>query len=472
MMEPAFPLALAQDVGLAAGLILIGWLTASRIDPSESRLQSAALALPLGAGCLTAALFLASLLGLPLTRTLVLGTIAAAVLALSVDRLLWSRRNLARPSAEAAPSASASILLPALIMIGLVMASIALSIGRSFSTWDAAAIWGVKGYGIAREGSIRAAEEWGAYGLGYPLNVSLQISLFALLDGDVVPGSKLLFPLYYASLTMSIFQHWRLRRPGASAGWATIAIAALPVVFDHSTQAYANLPFTTYVVLGCLLAVRSVESGRRGTWLLSGLCLGLAAWTRPEGVLVAAVTFAALWLAARGDSGPVRISWAWVLPGLLLGGGWMAFVAVRGEMGLPPGAFANLGAGVLAGDLHLSSFYWIGRYLARDALNPSVWGVFLPILLAGGVLQLRGQRDGTRVADRMLFGAGLAIAGFVLAFYYLISFSGNLEWWLDTGLSRMLMPSAVLMGVWALSPWISYPEGRGASGGAVAKALS
>jgi hypothetical protein len=58
----------------------------------------------------------------------------------------------------------------------------------------------------------------------------------------------------------------------------------------------------------------------------------------------------------------------------------------------------------------------------------------------------------------MILATAVATGAFVLGFYYLISFSGDLQWWLDTGLSRMLLPSALLLAVWAVAPWVEPRE--------------
>jgi hypothetical protein len=50
--------------------------------------------------------------------------------------------------------------------------------------------------------------------------------------------------------------------------------------------------------------------------------------------------------------------------------------------------------------------------------------------------------------------ASAALGVPIFVFYYLVSFSGDLIWWLDTGLSRMLLPSGLLLAVWAASQWI------------------
>jgi hypothetical protein len=233
-----------------------------------------------------------------------------------------------------------------------------------------------------------------------------------------------------------------------------VFLVALPIVFDHATQGYANLPFAVYVVLGCLLAVESATSGSKGSLAMSGLALGLAIWTRPEGLILVAVAYAALAAGARAGGLRWKPGWQWFLPALLIGGGWLAFGVAHGGSGPFPDLSGKAATSLAAGNLNLMAWYWIGRYLVRDAISPSVWGLLLAAVAVGGALQWRRARRRLEARDMMVLAAAVATGAVVLAFYYLVSFSGNLEWWLDTGLSRMLLPSALLLGVWAVTPWL------------------
>ena len=460
MSEPRLLSSLLLDAGFVFSLFLLGWLVASWVDPGGDKMFRTAVAFPLGAGLLTIAMFALSLLGVPLSRGLTLAVLGAPIAVLGLVRVLRSARRPEQSSSETRPANDGRLSWewPALIAIALLFgASLVVSIGRSYSTWDAAAIWGVKGYGIALQKTIWAASDWGAYGLSYPLNLPLQISAFASLDGDVVPGSKLIFPLYYGSLAIGLLAY--LRQEGSTmSGWAVVFVMALPIAFDHATQGYANLPFATYIVLGTLLAIQAASSGRKGTPAVSGIAFGLAVWTRPEGLVLVGAAFAALMLGARARGVRWKPGWAWVLPSLVIGGGWLAFSLANGETGPLQDMVSSATASLSAGQWNPSAFYWIGRYLARDMLRPSTWGLFLPVVAVGVILHVRRSRGRPQVRQWMLLGTALATGSLILGFYYLISFSGDLEWWLDTGLSRMLLPSALLLAVWAVAPWTEPRE--------------
>jgi hypothetical protein len=52
-----------------------------------------------------------------------------------------------------------------------------------------------------------------------------------------------------------------------------------------------------------------------------------------------------------------------------------------------------------------------------------------------------------------LLAASAAVGAAIFIFYYLVSFSGDLEFWLGTGVERMFLPAGVLawLGLGALS---------------------
>src|SRR3989304_4936448 len=149
--------------------------------------------------------------------------------------------------------------------------SLAYPIGLGIFTWilflasragDGIAIWSVKGYGIAAAESIFGARQWGAFGLHYPLNLPLAIAAVRLIDGDVLPGSKIVFALFYLTLVLGCYVF--LLRGGMLARVAalgTLLIATTPIVLDHGTNGYANLPMAAYLVLGGLFAIHGMVDG-------------------------------------------------------------------------------------------------------------------------------------------------------------------------------------------------------------------
>ena len=63
-----------------------------------------------------------------------------------------------------------------LIFTGLGAIVIALAVGKGYHRLDAIQIWGVKGYGIAADGTLKTVTNWGANTLAYPLHIPVLIA--------------------------------------------------------------------------------------------------------------------------------------------------------------------------------------------------------------------------------------------------------------------------------------------------------
>jgi len=446
--------ALPVDLLLLAGLSGFGFLLARAILPDRPWVECLALSFPLGAGMLTWLVFIASLAGLSVSLPTVLGIWLVATL--SVGAFLKLRKTSIRgasitSASREAPLTGLSIagLAGSLILFGL---SLFLTVGRAQAGWDAMAIWSVKGYGIALEGSILAGRHWGELGLSYPLNIPLLISFFALLDGDVLPGSKLVFPLFYGSLLFGCYLFWRgqgVTRLVSSLG--LLILASVPIIYDHATLGYANLPEACYLVLGCLYATSGILNGSRESQLMGGLLLGLGVWTRLEGVLLVLTTVIALAVTVRLIGKATLWLAGWLLPMVVLSGIWLAFAREYASSSLFIGLVGRAGGKLLEGAFNLSAIREIAAYTAKQAVDPYVWGLMTPIVFALVWIGRKRLTPKTGPVALSLLVVGLSTGAAVLVFYYLASFGGPpLDWWLSTGLDRTALPSVLLLAVAAV----------------------
>jgi hypothetical protein len=454
---------LTVDLAVLAGLTVLGYLVVRLILPDRGWPETLALSFPIGAGTTSWVVFVWSWLGLQLSAPSVIGLWLVASLAAGF--VLRMREIPLRASTRAAPSAATNVgrivSVVAMAATGaLFLFSLILTVGRAQAGWDAMAIWSAKGYGIALEGSIQAARHWGGHGLSYPLNMPILISFFALFDGDALPGSKLIFPLFYASLLGGCFLFWRRGKLSATlSSVGMLTLASVPVLYDHATLGYANLPEACYLVLGLLYLLQgSLERSRRAL-LVSSLLLGLAMWTRPEGVILVIVGIAALAVALRLSGAEQIRGGVWLVPVALVGGTWLVFVSRYAGGSQFGGTIRGAWTGWANGEFNLFALRQIATYTARQAVSPSVWGVAAPLLL---VLIWIGRRHllpeaGSAVLPILMMGVVSGMA--VLAFYYLASYADPpLDWWLSTGLNRTAIPSVCLVAVGAFLGLRSEPS--------------
>jgi len=409
-------------------------------------LSMAARAFPIGAGVLAGLVFLASWAGVPYTRSSLL--FLSSLLVISMATIIYIRRKhssrtVIRPKSKRIYQ-YAKPHLPILLIAAVALAILSwLSVGRAYSSWDAIVIWGLNAIGFAEQGTIM--RPIGAYGLSYPINLPLQISFFRLLSGDLAPGSKLLFPFYYISLVLGTYaflqkrSNWKIGLVGA------LLLGTIPIVVEHATIGYANLPFTVYLVLGLISIMLGFDEKDTGEQLVGGILLGFASWTRPEGAFLFLPMLVVIYLGVRVIGYQGRSSArAWLLPPLLFIVVWQFFMATVGAQGFFGGVLRIAWESIRTGQLNLLAFYWTARYALRQLIDPRVWGLIAPITLLSMIL--RGRRLLSKEESSFLFLLlPAAVGGLSLfAYYYLASFRQDIHYLLGTSVNRLFMPVWIL----------------------------
>ena len=434
-------------------LTLCGHLLATYLAPSLPGVMRFVLGYNLGLGILTAGLGLAWLAGLPLTGCVVVVVTALGLLASTAVYLLQGRvspREIGR-----IPRPSGSLDPWTLAFLSLCGVAALLSVGLGYSVSDEIALWGAKGYGIAATGSLANIQEWGTNTTIYPLHVPILIAAFKLSFAETLPAAKMAFSGYY--LVLSLFFYSFLTWKGVTrsqAGLATLLLATVPLAFRHAALAYANLPLALSLLCGVAILSEAINGGSNShpwrAFTLAGLLLSVAAWTRPEGLGIAALcALALLGHAAIKPRKTLLLPQLAALALPLLGYGLFWVVLKNRVYTQPAGRSALLGNALQAmssGQLHLGEALYILRSLAADLFDLSTWGVFGVALVLIALLSLRkGYWQRKQAAQLTLAGMICLVA--VLGMYYITSYDTNhdISWWVSTGLERMLLPAACLL---------------------------
>ena len=439
---------------------MLGSLAVRTILVRADWLAFASLSLGIGGGLLTWLLFLLSWAGVRLTLPMVLLTYGALILALSVGA---QRRRKSPPGGDQAegrlPQQDRSHLWmtwASWATIGiLIAAAFCLSVGLSYYTWDDIANWSVKGYGIALEGSILAGARWGSVGLSYPMNLPILIALFRILDGDYLPGSKLLFPLFYASLLVGCYRFWRNRGLGSrEASLGSLVLGGTPILFMHATMGYANLAFTFYLSLGVLWLIESMQDNDPRKTLLGSVLLALSMWTRPEGMLMCAGVFIALGLARiLSDKSRARLA-PLILPPLIVAAAWITFSRLHPTGDAEAYELSGLALrGLLGGDIRWASLAVMVRFIGGQLLRYRDWGFTPGLVGILWIVSLRPRDIRRDSAIATLFFVITVLSLIVFGAHYMAAYSPHgPAWvyeWLSLNFNRVAMPVGTLMTVLA-----------------------
>lgn len=452
--SPLVP-SLLLDTLVLLSLASLGGLLALAVLSHLNLLQLLSLAYPLGAGAFTWAVFLVSALGFQasIARLLIFYCLVMMLLGLVI---LTQRKvfhiKFGLGGARVGTKVQYWILW---LLIGTIFLFAAfLAVTRSYSSWDAAAGWAIKGYGIAQEGSIYAARRWGAWGLSYPLNIPIQISFFRSITNDVLPGSKLIFPIYFVSAILACVDFWIRRGVSVCVSLvAAIFLALTPFLFLHATIGYANLPLACYLILSAIWALEGVFGVRTRKLVMSGILLALSSWTRPEALLyclgiVIAVILAHL-ITKRG-----RIAWIpWLLPFLIGAGSWFVVGGRSAQQSHLGQAVYGVLPSILDGEFRLFELYLIPRLFVERALDVERWGVLFPLIAIValiGIWRLRPRRD-PEIFSLLLISVFLGLIPMLLFYVRAFTRSSDFVQLLNRSFDRAFLPASIALFVFAIS---------------------
>lgn len=188
----------------------------------------------------------------------------------------------------------AGVILMVVAWHGLSAADVGLWVQPDSVGYVALADWLVRHADIRHEWFVSRTP-------GYPL----LLAAIERMYGGLPPAPILLVQhtLAIGAAALTGWLAWMLTRSRAVA-----LLAFLSTGLSLSLTAYANVvltevPFTTALLATLCLAMRYVQSGRRGALLLSSLCAGIAALFRPVGLPLGLLPVAALALRMIGARG-------------------------------------------------------------------------------------------------------------------------------------------------------------------------
>lgn len=448
-------LAIITGIAILFALSILGFLLAQAISPQLTSWEKTAIAFPLGSGIYTWFLFLSNWVGLSITTFNILilyGLLASTLLIIILFRAYGNNRTLYGPHDVARDPMSKipkdEILFYTSIFI-LILIAYLISLGRSYGdAYDALAIWAVKGYAIMHQGSISAAEQWGWWGLSYPLNIMLQIGMFFAFGAENLPASKLLFPTYLLSLT--IFSYFYLRKHGGNRAIISLAILFIltnPVVFDQSVKGYANLPFASLIAISTLIGIETGFRKNKGMNFIVALLLGIIAWTRPEG-LAYAITILIGFTIASSIYKDVRYFPAYLLPpAIVIPGSWLLFArndVMEARFGEVAGSFFSR---IFAGDVDFYELYYIPRLFLERAISPDNWGTFIPtiILLALGAIILKNNWRSPKTVSLLILTSLVTILPYGIYFIVSLNPFEDFELILRRDFDRAFLPAFILI---------------------------
>ncbi len=377
---------------------------------------------------------------------------ATAAMAVEIAVLVWCAMEAYRKRRDAGADRLAipfPLLLPAaaalLLVAGTAIAGFAAAWDANPNgNWDAWAIWNLRARFLAADPHL-ASRAWSAE-LGHTTHAEYPLLISAFVartwrygrDASNVAPAATSFVFWLALMALTAGGIAALR--GRSLGLlAALVLAASPAVLQEVPAQYADIPLACYIALSIVMALADFP-------LLAGIFAGLAAWTKDEGLLFAAVFVIAMAIFRRKSAIAAVLG---ALPGALLA---IIFklVAAQGTPSLvaagSTGALQKIGQW---GRWEMSASAYGRQFLnlGHDWYHP-----ILPLAALAIVLRF----DRARRRD-MLF-CGSIVAAMLAGYFTIFLITPNpLDWQLQTSLGRLFVqvwPGAIV----AIAIGLTAPE--------------
>ncbi len=411
--------------------------------PSASVAEGIGLAWALGMAYLTAAYFTCYLCGLSVALCTVIAVVVACVLGgatLACARL--PRQTLARPRPRATsypalftrtaehcswdrqgtrlrvpcrpalpagmPAVPGRVVPPSpvplnnpgyigLVALGCTILPVAvmawMAVRSPLAGWDGWSVWAFKARAFA-DGGPTLAYFRDPITLhthpDYPLNLPIAESLLSHLPNSAsFPLVTLLGPACFAALLCLVFAGLARVYGPETAAIGVAILGGMPIFLYNAPGAGADVPLCLYTGGAAVYLLAWWTQGRRRDAVLAGLLAGGAAWTKKEGLAVAAITMLVFtgyellrrqgWRkeAIAGVLLPLCAAAAIPLP-------WLLFAHVAQPL---PRDFGPVTPATLL--RHLDRLPRVALVMGRQMLTFSNWGPFWP--LVGLALAVRGR---------------------------------------------------------------------------------
>lgn len=366
---------------------------------------------------------------------------AEASALLDGDRVPDTRQE--RPSWEAKPEWSRGRRLTVVAFVAATAFAVLGFVGQYLTEphgdWDAWGIWNMRARGV-----FRAGEDWRvafnpAYmHADYPLLLPMGNARCWTYLGAERVGTPIIAGVVFTLASIGLLAAGVGRLRGENQGLlAGLALLGTVSFLEQGGSQYADVPLAFFFLAAVLLsAIHDVSPSRPGGLLfLAGLAVGLAAWTKNEGMLMALAWLVARSVVAwrRGGGREVARQWAFAAAGAVP----VLVVVALFKYSLAP---AN----------DLVSGQAAGSGWTRLA-NPMRW-----VLIAGGTIRaivasLRAHviilplcwffLGKARDYPRLALGGAMATIGLVLAGYLAVYLTTphDVTWHMKTSADRLLM---------------------------------
>lgn len=292
-MQPFMGVLISVAVIYGLGFLLEALILGERWKPSFNEMLY--LGYGLGTGLLAYGSLLLARLGLSLSRSVYL--IIFLPLAL-VGYFFLIRSIISSKDASQGAKKFHRLSFPEWIFLAIILLCLlAISINAlltPITSWDARAIWGLKGKFIYYEKTIYRASffdpDYVHVHPNYPLLIPFLESFFSEIIGNWdARAIKIMFLLFYLSLILAFYSAQRRVFPRSHCLMFTSILALLPCYQEYAGSGHADVPLSFYYAVGAIYLLSWMKEGEHRRLLVSSLFLSFGAFAKNEGLALAGI---------------------------------------------------------------------------------------------------------------------------------------------------------------------------------------
>lgn len=435
-------------------IMMIGWgvLRLCAGSLALSRLETAAIAFPLGAGLISLEMLLSYFVKAPLTPRLVLAPW------LVLMAVIWLIERQRRVDGNAAPGTTVSEgktgILWYVLVFGVtfeVLYAFFRALIQPIESYDAIAIYAIKSKMFYAAGAVNGSLFTTMKSFfphpDYPLNIPLVETFFYTMMGGLNDQLvKIIFPLFFVALLALLYSAVRRFASRTYALLAVFLLATIPQANAYAANAYHEIPLACYYFASALLLFRFIERPEDGRPLiLSAIMVALGGWTKNEGLLYCVVNLAVLGafvacnLKRIAPAARLNVA-AYPVIIVLISLPWLyikkTYGLVNHEIDL-----ANVNPVYVVAQLH--KMVPIVYEFQKQFFGPKKWLLIWPVAAAVIIIYFRKAFAG--VGKYMALSLALAISGYIL--FYLISYV-DVVFFVGKSWSRFLLHFLPLVIYW------------------------
>ncbi len=378
-------------------VIISGYLAVEVIDgsrPSLNFLEKLGMSFGLGLGINSVVIILLTLLTIQSSKEVL-------VISFCIQIILFLGILSSRPAKERLKEIKLKNLWPIIkyrydfielilliIICLLVLSRFYRALGTPFNTWDEFSYWGIaaKAIYISKSALIKGFIDGGfeKYPLFLPIS-SASVNIF--LDKFAENYSRLINPALFVSL--GVFIAGLLKRLGLSFKEILLMLIVFftggHIVSEMASILYADMTFAYfYGIAIAVYLLNYLDKQRESNYILTGLFLSLAAWTKIEGLQIALFTvFAIAAFEVINKRGKLKKFFILFLSTILIPALWYIFGIINnlGQAGWTNGLFKNTAYAVAhIGDLVVN--------MCKISVNNEFWSCFWILVVFSAVFTL------------------------------------------------------------------------------------